>query len=336
MPAGAGATVFVTAFRRRSYLLEAARSAVRGGSNFPISLVVATDFVDPHIDRQLETMGAVVLHPRSSRLGEWILEARSHFQGEIVAFLDDDDLFVPGKIEAVYHRFQARGDLLYLHNAHRVFSEGDRMPTFHAPARSMLRKVEVFSQPDQRTIEGLWNLGVAFNHSSITIRRGLLDRLTAELGEMRSSFGPLFFFGSLVEYGAVGFDHTIWTLVRRHSLNSSDWSAGGRRQKWERRFRLLKDRQAEVDAILRMVESKGAELWTGPLRRSHARQEMMRGWVSIDLPIRRRLRDIFKWMRVAAWQDSRTDPDLLLGAIMNVVLPFPIFTKIFPFDPSLG
>ncbi|EQD40678.1 cell wall biosynthesis glycosyltransferase, partial [mine drainage metagenome] len=92
-------SVIVTAHRRSAYLRAAVESALC--QTLPRSQyeVVATkDFADPDLDRFLEETGVRVIPYQGDELGLMYLRAASEAEGEVLLFLDDDDLFEPSKL----------------------------------------------------------------------------------------------------------------------------------------------------------------------------------------------------------------------------------------------
>ena len=57
--------------------------------------------------------------------GDYILKGMDEARGEIISFLDDDDLFTREKLQYVYEIFSEHKDLIYLHNAYLEVDNND-------------------------------------------------------------------------------------------------------------------------------------------------------------------------------------------------------------------
>ncbi|MCI4349144.1 MAG: hypothetical protein L3J93_02855, partial [Thermoplasmata archaeon] len=105
----------------------------------------------------------------------------SSTESEVVAFLDDDDLFMPGKLARMQELFSGDSRLGFYHHGMRFFA-GPGPPTVGvAPPRDFgfavgIRRLELLRR-EERTpskVRRLWYTGAAYNMSSMVVRRALL------------------------------------------------------------------------------------------------------------------------------------------------------------------
>ncbi|MGC8632063.1 MAG: glycosyltransferase family 2 protein [Thermoprotei archaeon] len=196
---------------RRAYLLRAVQSAlkqvVREGE---FEVVVAKDFNDPTIEGELSGEGARVLTVGDTSPGGKALAAISACRGEVISFLDDDDEFLPGKLEAVYKAFEARPSLDYYHNGLIVASASGKVLGSTSGGPRLIRQAE-----KKKYAGYLSKVRADFNSSSISIRKGALDaKLIAEAKYMVDT---LYFFSALLRGRDLIVDGRPLTLFRLHS-----------------------------------------------------------------------------------------------------------------------
>src|SRR2546425_216880 len=166
-------SVIATAWRRRQFLREALAS-VRLIGGPPIEIVVASSFHDEGLE-----------HDVRERHGKWVLSREEGWggkaadglraaRGSIIAFLDDDDLFHPERLNEVRRAFAYDPELVFFHNAQVTFRDGEP-PLFPAS----LSRADQIRIPSTRRgtldCQAVWNQGAGYNASSTVVRRGLLE-----------------------------------------------------------------------------------------------------------------------------------------------------------------
>lgn len=99
--------------------------AVRSVLDSPVDraayeIIVAIDHIDEPLAGALRTLGVVVLPVNSTGGGEMVVAGIRAARGEILAFLDDDDCFLPEKLARVLEVFQDPDLVWYRHGFRRV------------------------------------------------------------------------------------------------------------------------------------------------------------------------------------------------------------------------
>jgi len=110
-------SVIVPAYNRREHLLSAVNSVV--SQDFPRDLyevIVVKNFSDDAIDSKLQELGVVNLRSDQPGLGAKVYEALQVARGEVISLLEDDDEFLPGKLQRVYSSFKAKSTLDFYRN----------------------------------------------------------------------------------------------------------------------------------------------------------------------------------------------------------------------------
>lgn len=96
-------SVVVVAHTRVQFLKRAVASAA---NQRPDELLVVKYTHDPDLDRELSELGATVLWTQEPYQGGKVAEGVGHATGDVVLLLDDDDVFLPGKVARVREVFQ--------------------------------------------------------------------------------------------------------------------------------------------------------------------------------------------------------------------------------------
>ncbi|MDG7044903.1 MAG: glycosyltransferase [Nitrososphaerota archaeon] len=145
--------MLITAFNRKNYIKQAINSVLHqdlDGEKFEV--IVLKNFRDAYIDQIIEN-NSLRCFTIDGSIGKYLYEGVINSNGEIISFLDDDDLFLPNKLSIIYREFK-NNDLAYYHNNHIKIDE-------------MGNIIE--------TPFSLLNRPVDFNMSSISIRKSVLD-----------------------------------------------------------------------------------------------------------------------------------------------------------------
>ena len=163
-------TVIVAAHKRKAFIKDAIKSIMENSLS-PTEIIVVKDFKDSEIDTFLGAYRIKNIYTNDETLGGKISLGISQSSGDIIFFLDDDDLFSKDKIREVVYKF-SEYDIGFYHNA-QIFSD---------------KAIDSFSSIDnqrfayysdigsQKLKELLFKFKAGFNTSSIVISRDLAMR----------------------------------------------------------------------------------------------------------------------------------------------------------------
>lgn len=143
--------IVITAYNRKEFLLNAINSAVNQTLDKKhYEIIVVKNFTDDSIDtfNDKHHIKSVLM---DGTIGEFLHSGISASAGDIISFLDDDDLFTEDKLEVVYNKFKDNDNVCYYHNYHTTVNE------------------------DYQEFESKVGKGVAFNISSISVRKSILN-----------------------------------------------------------------------------------------------------------------------------------------------------------------
>jgi len=164
-------TVIVAAHKRKAFIKDAIKSIMENSLS-PTEIIVVKDFKDSEIDTFLGAYRIKNIYTNDETLGGKISLGISQSSGDIIFFLDDDDLFSKDKIREVVYKF-SEYDIGFYHNAQEIFSD---------------KAIDSFSSIDnqrfayysdigsQKLKELLFKFKAGFNTSSIVISRDLAMR----------------------------------------------------------------------------------------------------------------------------------------------------------------
>jgi len=169
-------SVIITAFNRDTFLKDAIESALKQTLDKKVYEVIVVKNFDWEFDDVYSSRGVKIIKDQSPNLGEMMVHAVDKSLGEIIAFLNDDDMFMSEKLRIVYKIFKQNPDLIFYHHSAEVIdSKGRRVVKkgFH------VRKLN--SLIITKSSQGLLNVIKIFTNSrygdsQIAVRRELIEK----------------------------------------------------------------------------------------------------------------------------------------------------------------
>ncbi len=205
-------TVIVVDSFRKDFIEDAVRSAFNQTlprSNYEV--IVIKNFSDPVLDQRLSSMGAKLLLSSGLSPGEKVSEAISMAKGEVLCFLDDDDMFEPTKLQRVYELFNAGAD--YYHNGQKVITDEGKTLS-QDQGGDLIRVAEKEKSTRFTLLSGI-------NSSCISIRKSILLSELHNLRRAKYSVDSFYLAAALLHGKVLVQDREPLTTYRRHS-NQSD------------------------------------------------------------------------------------------------------------------
>lgn len=222
-------SVLVTAYGRTRYLADAVRSVLAQQADpDSFEVVVVTDQEGTYSEALPPTgQGpSVRVHvSRQSKKGPFFADGIRQCRGRSVSFLNDDDVWLPGKLAAVQASLLAKPEVGLHRHAIRYFRDdparivhpfGERKLVGPGAAHPRTLSRQEMQWP--RSI-GTYNLG--FNDSAMSLRRSILDRSLPFLERVTASEDTFLLFAALALSESVVSDPRALALYRIHSTNSS-------------------------------------------------------------------------------------------------------------------
>lgn len=110
-------SVIITAHDRRKYLKNAVQSVLNQEvEKTRVQIIVVKNFNDNAIDLFLKKNGVMNLYTTEKSFGMKLSIGIDNATGDIIFFLDDDDLFALNKLDAIQRIFDQNKDTVYVHN----------------------------------------------------------------------------------------------------------------------------------------------------------------------------------------------------------------------------
>ncbi len=110
-------SVVITAYDRKEFIQEAVQSIIdQKLEREKFEIIVVKNFIDDRIDEFLSRSSVVNVYSDEKPLGAKLAYGIEKAKGEVISFLEDDDLFLPFKLGEVYEIFQDNKDIVYFKN----------------------------------------------------------------------------------------------------------------------------------------------------------------------------------------------------------------------------
>lgn len=111
-------SVLIIAYKRKEFLIDAIESVKNQTLDMKhYEVIVIKNYHDKTIDDWISKNNIKNIYSLNQTLGAKIAEALNYAKGNIISFLEDDDLFLNIKLEYVYNLFKDSEDLVFYHNA---------------------------------------------------------------------------------------------------------------------------------------------------------------------------------------------------------------------------
>jgi glycosyltransferase involved in cell wall biosynthesis len=210
-------TVIVAAHKRKAFIKDAIKS-IKENSLEPTEIIVVKNFKDSEIDSFLGTYHIKSIYTDDETLGGKISLGISESSGDILFFLDDDDLFSKNKIKDVVNKF-GEYDIGFYHNDQEIFS--DKPISSHSSIDN--RGFVYYSDIDSQKLKKLlFKFKAGFNTSSIVISRDLAMRCIDLLRNVKITVDTFLLFCAIENKLPIMIDFRRLTLYRRLTSQNSN------------------------------------------------------------------------------------------------------------------
>ena len=188
--------VVITAWGRREYL-EGAIDSVGSSEAPPEELAVIANFRDARLERRVVERGGQWLDCAEDRFGRMVAEGVRATSAPLVSFLDDDDVYLPGRLARARREFARDPSLGFLHVGGAPFLAGGAPPV--AAPSPRIAPVSVGPGERRRSdFASIWSRDAAYNGSSVTLRREVIGPYLGDLGRIRLAVPPYLFYRAWV------------------------------------------------------------------------------------------------------------------------------------------
>jgi glycosyltransferase involved in cell wall biosynthesis len=227
-------SVIIPSFGRRPYVEQAIDSALgqRGIDPQLVEVLVSTDETKRFREKEAKyaRVRAISAHPGCT-LGEAVCAAIESSRGEVISFLDDDDLFLENKLAIVIEEFKRKRALGFLSCGFSVIDTQGR-PLEHSKFRHRTRRGrQISGRLDLQSAEVLETLrrvpptAPEFNSSTMTLRRSVFTADTLSvLRRISRGVDTFYFYAALAAGVDFAVDPRILSLYRLHAAGLTSLS----------------------------------------------------------------------------------------------------------------
>jgi glycosyltransferase involved in cell wall biosynthesis len=217
-------SVVITAYNRKEFLLDAFNSVLNQTlDRSKYEIIVTKNFVDEKIDSYIKKNGGKLVFFEKKEMGERIVHSLKYIKGNVICFLDDDDLLTKEKLEYVYNIFQNNKNIVYINNARRYIDENKRYLSKSPSKFERREKNLIIREADKKLITLLkiqqYN-NPFFNPSSIAIKTSVLKHFIDDLKNIKFASDLFYYFVSLMS-GDLFISSKELTLYRVHESTSN-------------------------------------------------------------------------------------------------------------------
>ncbi|MEM0134946.1 MAG: glycosyltransferase family 2 protein [Thermoplasmatales archaeon] len=215
-------SIIVTAHNRKKFLNDAVKSVLRQTiSRDYYEIILVKNFVDDVIDSELKVDNFNVVVSDAETVGAKISVALDLAKGDVIVFLEDDDVFEPTKLETLRKVFQDPC-VGYYHNSYTIIDENGKN-TANTLATSTISKPIQIGGVNQsfRDISVLNALEAPYYLSCISIKSNLLKKNVNKIINQQVAVDPFMFYIALESDYTLYIDNAVLTKRRIHSENNS-------------------------------------------------------------------------------------------------------------------
>jgi len=208
-------SLIIVAFDRKQFIKEAILSAVRQKvSQEILEVIVIKNFEDAEIDEYINALGYKNIVSQSISLGKKLSEAISVCSGEVVAFLEDDDIMADYRISDIFSAF-SDADVVFFKNSVLPFIDSNALDLESVMKRNDYKRVEIITEED-RDIRDLIHRDSEFNLSSMAVRKYIFNDSLNKLATFNYKVDNFIFYQALCTGGKIAITEKKLTYYRLH------------------------------------------------------------------------------------------------------------------------
>lgn len=219
-------SVVITAYNRKKFVADAIKSVFdQSYDASKIELIIISNF-DVDLPHPVPAGIKVKTIKLEGTIGEFLYEGVSRAQAEIVAFLDDDDMWEPSKVHKMLSAFDGNRELIFYRNAVKYIDENGK-PINNKRVLDILpcklKGFHIFRKEDLiEALPVILTCGGDFNLSTFACRKRIME--TTQYKKLRlieSGQDAFFFWVAVLTQGEFGIESERLTFYRVHNLNVS-------------------------------------------------------------------------------------------------------------------
>ena len=218
-------SVIITAYNRKEFLLDAFNSALNQTlSRDKYEIIVTKNFTDNKINNYIKKNGGKLVFFDKPGIGPRIADALKYAKGEVICFLEDDDLFTKEKLKYIYNAFLENKNLVYINNA-RIYIDDKGNYLNKGPSKFEKRKKDIIINDFNKKPVALLRIqqyaNPWSNQSSISIRKVILKRFKNTLSSVDFAPDLFCYFISLLSGDLLISNHALTKYRVHNSISNS-------------------------------------------------------------------------------------------------------------------
>ena len=213
-------SIIIIAYNRKEFLLDAFNSALNQTlDRSKYEIIVTKNFRDNKIDSYIKKNGGKLVFFDKPGIGPRIADALKYANGEVICFLEDDDLFTNEKLELVYRLFKDNKALAYYrHNYCAIDENGKILKGFKY---GISNKKLYFNQKDRSEVYRFILGNLYFNTSTTCIKKAIILKQKNNLNKLFYNPDDFWAYSSLSSGFHLLCDVRVLSKYRIHNNNIS-------------------------------------------------------------------------------------------------------------------
>jgi glycosyltransferase involved in cell wall biosynthesis len=168
-------SVIITEYWPRGFIKYAIKSVLHQTLDRRLyEIVIVKRFKDQTLDKQIEERGGRIIYLEDAPIGYYLATGVKEAEGDIIAFLDDDDMYTRRKLEYVYKVFNSNDNIGYYHHLVLLIDSHNRfLGTWQENIKEFII-INPKRKEDVNKVLHEYQWRIASHMSSIVVRKQLI------------------------------------------------------------------------------------------------------------------------------------------------------------------
>ncbi len=277
-------SVIITAYNRKDFILQAINSVINQTIDKTLYEIITITNFEYSLESVPKNLKLKHIYSEGS-VGEFLQKGIEASEGDVIAFLDDDDLWQKNRLEKIVTVFSTVQGISYYHNSQRhIDINGNEISNLSLSGfNKRLRKLSplIVNVSDIDKIMKLLKFLPFANLSSIAINRITARSILPLLGNIESSTDVFFFWCSIIFGTRLYIDSETSTFYRLHNLNSTRSIAFGYQFKAREHLR-IRNVYVLLNSLILATSNKNQYMITTFLRCQTSSHEILSSIFSLS------------------------------------------------------
>ena len=220
------ASVIIMGHDRKEFILDALNSVVEQDvERNRYEIIVVKNFDDDEVDARISETADIIIRSSEPGPGSKLKESVEKSSGEVLLFLDYDDLFVRDKLGIVLDLFRNSPGIVYYHNAHvSLMNQDGSIIKPVSPAPPKIFQMEACKIRGE-VLARFLGYYPDFNGSSITVRRSIVEPRMGYLPGIMGHPDSFLLYCALDSDGIIVDDPRPLTVYRIHESSTNPFGS---------------------------------------------------------------------------------------------------------------